>query len=89
MRSIGPAVTREQSPAFLRNSNGRLDFPGPSKLLSGVAKMNGLDGMVLSPSLNFALIMRIRHKVSVPVKEENVETGSRPKRNEVKCERNW
>src|SRR5574337_1326377 len=25
MRSIGPAVTREQSPAFLRNSNGRLD----------------------------------------------------------------
>ena len=27
MRSIGPAVTREQSPAFLRNSNGRLDFP--------------------------------------------------------------
>ena len=29
MRSIGPAVTREQSPAFLRNSNGRLDFPGP------------------------------------------------------------
>ena len=31
MRSIGPAVTREQSPAFLRNSNGRLDFPGKSK----------------------------------------------------------
>ena len=30
MRSIGPAVTREQSPAFLRNSNGRLDFPGPT-----------------------------------------------------------
>ena len=28
MRSIGPAVTREQSPAFLRNPNGRLDFPG-------------------------------------------------------------
>src|SRR5574337_1249114 len=27
MRSIGPAVTREQSPAFLRNSNGRLDLP--------------------------------------------------------------
>lgn len=51
--------------------------------------MNGLDGMVLLSSLNFALIMRIRHKISVPVKEENVETGSRPKRNEVKCERNW
>ena len=31
MRSIGPAVTREQSPAFLRNSNGRLDFPGPTQ----------------------------------------------------------
>ena len=28
---IGPAVTREQSPAFLRNSNGRLDFPGPTQ----------------------------------------------------------
>src|SRR5574337_1097220 len=31
MRSIGPAVTREQSPAFLRNSNGRLDLPGPTE----------------------------------------------------------
>ena len=31
MRSIGPAVTREQSPAFLRNSNGRLDLPGPTQ----------------------------------------------------------
>src|SRR5574340_2062 len=31
MRSIGPAVTREQSPAFLRNSNGRLDLPGQHK----------------------------------------------------------
>ena len=29
--SIGPAVTREKSPAFLRNSNGRLDFPGPTQ----------------------------------------------------------
>ena len=28
MRSIGPAVTREQSPAFLRNSNGRLEQGG-------------------------------------------------------------
>ena len=27
----GPAVTREQSPAFLRNSNGRLDLPGPTQ----------------------------------------------------------
>ena len=25
------AVTREQSPAFLRNSNGRLDLPGPTQ----------------------------------------------------------
>src|SRR5574337_123893 len=31
MRSIGPAVTREQSPAFLRNSNGRLHFLGQHK----------------------------------------------------------
>ena len=31
MRSIGPAVTREQSPAFLRNSTGRLDLPGPTQ----------------------------------------------------------
>ena len=30
MRSIGPAVTREQCPAFLRNSNGRWDLPGPT-----------------------------------------------------------
>ena len=29
--SIGPAVTREQSPAFLRNSNGILDLPGPTQ----------------------------------------------------------
>ena len=31
MRSIGLAVTREKSPAFLRNSNGRLDLPGPTQ----------------------------------------------------------
>src|SRR5574340_834524 len=31
MRSIGPAVTPEQCPAFLRNSSGRLDLPGPTK----------------------------------------------------------
>ena len=31
MRSIGPAVTREQCPAFLRNSSGRLDLPGPTQ----------------------------------------------------------
>src|SRR5574341_2176246 len=31
MRSIGPLLTREQSPAFVRNSNGRLDLPGPTQ----------------------------------------------------------
>src|SRR5574337_492826 len=30
-RLVGHAVTREQSPAFLRNSNGRLDLPGPTQ----------------------------------------------------------
>ena len=38
MRSIGPAVTREQSPAFLRNSNGRLDFPGPTQEASWIPR---------------------------------------------------
>ena len=28
---LGPAVTREQSTAFLRNSNGRLDLPVPTQ----------------------------------------------------------
>ena len=40
MRSIGPAVTREQSPAFLRNSNGRLDFPGPTQEASRIPRRN-------------------------------------------------
>ena len=40
MRSIGPAVTREQSPAFLRNSNGRLDFPGPTQEASWIPRRN-------------------------------------------------
>src|SRR5574342_718782 len=40
MRSIGPAVTREQSPAFLRNSNGRLDFPGPTQDASRIPRRN-------------------------------------------------
>ena len=31
LNAIGPAVTQEQSPAFLRNTNGRLDFPGPTQ----------------------------------------------------------
>src|SRR5574337_724437 len=38
MRSIGPEVTREQSPAFLRNSNGRLDFPGPTQEASCIPR---------------------------------------------------
>src|SRR5574337_1947402 len=40
MRSIGPAVTREQSPACLRNSNGRLDFPGPTQEASRIPRRN-------------------------------------------------
>src|SRR5574337_618957 len=40
MRSIGPAVTREQSPAFLRNSDGRLDFPGPTQEASRIPRRN-------------------------------------------------
>src|SRR5574337_1201488 len=40
MRSIGSAVTREQSPAFLRNSNGRLDFPGPTQEASRIPRRN-------------------------------------------------
>ena len=40
MRSIGPAVTREQSPAFLRNSNGRLDFPWPTQEASCIPLRN-------------------------------------------------
>ena len=43
MRSIGPAVTREQSPAFLRNSNGRLDFPGPTQEASSRQRWLVLD----------------------------------------------
>ena len=44
MRSIGPAVTREQSPAFLRNSNGRLDFPGPTQEASWIPRRNSRMG---------------------------------------------
>ena len=31
MQSFGPAVTREQPPALLHNSNGRFDFLGQQK----------------------------------------------------------
>ena len=37
---IGTAVTREQSPAFLRNSNGRLDLPGPTQEASWIPRRN-------------------------------------------------
>ena len=40
MRSIGPAVTREQCPAFLRNSSGRLDLPGPTQEASSIPRRN-------------------------------------------------
>ena len=40
MRSIGPAVTREQSPAFLRNSTGRLDLPGPTQEAAWIPRRN-------------------------------------------------
>ena len=39
MRSIGPAVTREQSPAFLRNSTGRLDLPGPTQEAAAIRNL--------------------------------------------------
>ena len=37
---IGPAVTREQSPAFLRNSPGRLDLPGPTQEAAWIPRRN-------------------------------------------------
>ena len=40
MRSICPAVTREQFPALPRNSNGRLDFPGPTQEASPIPRHN-------------------------------------------------
>ena len=33
-------LSREQSPAFLRNSNGRLDFPGPTQEASWMPRRN-------------------------------------------------
>ena len=40
VESIGPAVTREQSPAFFRNSNGRLDLPGPTQEAAWIPRRN-------------------------------------------------
>ena len=52
MRSIGPAVTREQSPAFLRNSNGRLDLPGPTQEAAWIPRRNSKYFSVLLCSLS-------------------------------------
>ena len=35
-----PAVTREQSPTLPRNSNGRLDFPGPTEEEAWISRCN-------------------------------------------------
>ena len=34
------AVTREQSPVFLRNSNGKLDLPGPTQEAAWIRRRN-------------------------------------------------
>src|SRR5574340_686719 len=66
MRSIGPAVTREQSPAFLHNSNGRLDFPGPTQeaFLGLNFRMNELTGAVALAQLRQldAIVATLRRK---------------------------
>ena len=59
MRSIGPAVTREQCPAFLRNSNGRLDLPGPTAKRTG-AKVSG--PIPLPTQKEIVTILRSPHK---------------------------
>src|SRR5574340_139748 len=80
MRSIGPAVTREQSPAFLRNSNGRLDFPGPPQEASCIPRPNSRillhleKNHVVPPSSQDVALCR--HSVSgeVPLSELDLET---------------
>src|SRR5574337_311356 len=80
MRSIGPAVTREQSPAFLHNSNGRLDFPGPTQEASLIPRSNSRippqleKNHVVPPSSQDEA--RSRYSVSgvVPRQELEVET---------------
>ena len=39
-RPDSPTMTREQSPAFLRNSNGRLDLPGPTQEAAWIPRRN-------------------------------------------------
>ena len=53
MRSIGPAVTREQSPAFLGNSNGR--FQAVQKYISRISQplLDRLDLCVESGQIRY------------------------------------
>src|SRR5574337_799874 len=80
MRSIGPAVTREQSPAFLRNSNGRLDFPGPTQEASRIPRRNSRippqleKNHVVPPSSQDEALSRYRVSGEVPRWELEVET---------------
>src|SRR5574337_88479 len=80
MRSIGPAVTREQSPAFLRNSNGRLDFPGPTQEASCIPRRNSRipphleKNHVVPPSSQDEALSRYSVSGEVPRYELEVET---------------
>src|SRR5574337_720856 len=80
MRSIGPAVTREQSPAFLRNSNGRLDFPGPTQEASRIPRRNSRippqleKNHVVPPSSQDEALSRYCVSREVPREELEVET---------------
>src|SRR5574337_1356387 len=80
MRSIGPAVTREKSPAFLRNSNGRLDFPGPTQGASCIPRGNSRillhleKNHVVPPSPQDVALCRYSVSGEVPLYELEFET---------------
>src|SRR5574341_1204373 len=80
MRSIGPAVTREQSPAFLRNSDGRLDFPGPTQEASRIPRRNSRippqleKNHVVPPSSQDEALSRYSVSGEVPREVLEVET---------------
>src|SRR5574337_1305931 len=80
MRSIGPAVTREQSPAFLRNSNGRLDFPGPTQEASRIPRRISRippqleKNQVVPPSSQDEALSRYSVSGEVPLWDLEVET---------------
>src|SRR5574339_239527 len=80
MRSIVPAVTREQSPACLRNSNGRLDFPGPTQEASRIPRRNWRippqleKNHVVPPSSQDEALSRYSVSGEVPREELEVET---------------